>query len=65
MSVIDILFRVDSICKKYEKYDIEKLRDLNASSHDAFAQLYNSFESQIQLAIQVRLTQVFVFFVSS
>ncbi|KAL8496703.1 hypothetical protein ACS0TY_020401 [Phlomoides rotata] len=49
MSVIDILFRVDSICKKYEKYDVEKL---NASSDDAFAHLYSSFHSQIQLALQ-------------
>ncbi|KAK3022477.1 hypothetical protein RJ639_045806, partial [Escallonia herrerae] len=30
MSVIHILFRVDAICKKYEKYDIDRQRQLNA-----------------------------------
>ncbi|XP_049378840.1 syntaxin-71-like [Solanum stenotomum] len=46
MSVIDIIFRVDSICKKYEKYDVDK-HSANDSSGDAFARLYSSFESQI------------------
>ncbi|GAB2229825.1 hypothetical protein Drorol1_Dr00014081 [Drosera rotundifolia] len=27
MSVINILTRVDAICKKYDKYDVEKLND--------------------------------------
>jgi len=31
MSVIDILTRVDFICKEYDKYDIEKQRDSNIS----------------------------------
>ncbi|XP_041993229.1 syntaxin-71-like [Salvia splendens] len=52
MSVYDILFRVDSICKKYEKYDIEKQRDQNAFSDDAFAHLYSTFDSQIHLALK-------------
>ncbi|KAI3450538.1 hypothetical protein Pfo_007203 [Paulownia fortunei] len=52
MSVIDILFRVDDICRKYEKYDVEKQRSLNASSDDAFARLYSSFESQIEATLQ-------------
>ncbi|XP_047944908.1 syntaxin-71-like [Salvia hispanica] len=52
MSVYDILFRVDSICKKYEKYDIEKQRDQNAFSDDAFAHLYSTFDSQIDLALK-------------
>ncbi|KAH6766255.1 syntaxin of plants 71 [Perilla frutescens var. hirtella] len=52
MSVIDILFRVDSICKKYDKYDIEKQRDQNAFNDDAFAHLYSTFESQIDLALK-------------
>ncbi|KAL2488812.1 syntaxin [Forsythia ovata] len=51
MTVIDILFRVDSICKKYEKYDVEKQRSENASSDDAFSRLYTSFESQIETAL--------------
>ncbi|KAF3645730.1 Syntaxin-73 [Capsicum annuum] len=48
MSVIDIIFRVDSICKKYDKYDVEK-HSANDSSSDAFARLYSSFESQIDV----------------
>ncbi|MCD7471328.1 Syntaxin-71 [Datura stramonium] len=46
MSVIDIIFRVDSICQKYEKYDVDK-HSANDSSGDAFARLYSTFESQI------------------
>lgn len=52
MSVIDIVFRVDSIYKKYEKYDIDKQRSTNDSSSDAFARLYSSFESQIDATSQ-------------
>ncbi|KAH7526418.1 hypothetical protein JRO89_XSUnG0057700 [Xanthoceras sorbifolium] len=51
MSVIDILFRVDDICKKYDKYDIEKQRDLNATGDDAFAQLYAALETEIEKAL--------------
>ncbi|KAL0460214.1 UNVERIFIED_CONTAM: syntaxin [Sesamum latifolium] len=54
MSVIDILFRVDSICKKYDKYDVEKLRSENASSDDAFARLYGAFESQVEATLRVK-----------
>ena len=53
MSVIDILTRVDSICTKYEKYDIDKQRDLNVSGDDAFARLYAVVEADIEAAIQV------------
>lgn len=55
MSVIDIIFRVDSICKKYDKYDIDKRRDLNANGGDAFAQLYAAIDRDIEAALQVRL----------
>ncbi|KAI9195091.1 hypothetical protein LWI28_027616 [Acer negundo] len=51
MSVIDILFRVDDICRKYDKYDIEKQRDLNATGDDAFAQLYAALESEVDKAL--------------
>ncbi|KAL7115736.1 hypothetical protein ACP275_04G199600 [Erythranthe tilingii] len=51
MSVIDILFRLDDISKKYEKYDVEKQRSGNGSSDDAFARLYSSFESQIEATL--------------
>ncbi|VVA31232.1 PREDICTED: syntaxin-71 [Prunus dulcis] len=52
MSVIDILSRVDSICKKYDKYDIEKQHDLNPHSDDAFARLYARFDDEIQVTRQ-------------
>ncbi|XP_031484633.1 syntaxin-71 [Nymphaea colorata] len=52
MSVIDILTRVDAICKKYEKYDVEKQRDLNVSGDDAFARLYADVETDIEAALQ-------------
>ncbi|KAL6516641.1 Syntaxin-71 [Orobanche gracilis] len=52
MSVIDILFRLDDISRKYEKYDIEKQQSLNASSDDAFARLYASFESQMEATLR-------------
>ncbi|XP_021909386.1 syntaxin-72-like isoform X2 [Carica papaya] len=51
MSVIDILFRVDSVCKKYEKYDFEKQRHLSAYGDDDFARLYASVEADIDAAL--------------
>lgn len=54
MSVIDILTRVDSICKKYDKYDVEKHRDANVSGDDAFARLYASVDADIVALLQVR-----------
>ncbi|KAH9735250.1 Syntaxin-71 [Citrus sinensis] len=52
MSVIDILTRVDSICKKYDKYDVEKQRETNVSGDDAFARLYGAVEADIEAALQ-------------
>ncbi|KAI9154441.1 hypothetical protein LWI28_026346 [Acer negundo] len=51
MSVIDILTRVDAICKKYDRYDIEKQKDANVSGDDAFARLYSTVEGDIEAAI--------------
>ncbi|KAI9076191.1 hypothetical protein K1719_041889 [Acacia pycnantha] len=51
MSVIDIIFRVDSICQKYDRYDIDKQRELNAYGDDAFARLYAAVESNIESAL--------------
>ncbi|TQD69841.1 hypothetical protein C1H46_044626 [Malus baccata] len=48
MSVIDILSRVDSICKKYDKYDVEKHRDLNPAGEDAFARHYARVDDETQ-----------------
>uniref|UniRef100_A0A2P2LKZ3 Syntaxin n=1 Tax=Rhizophora mucronata TaxID=61149 RepID=A0A2P2LKZ3_RHIMU len=52
MSVIDILTRVDAICQKYDKYDVEKQKDLNVAGDDAFARLYASVEADIDAALQ-------------
>ncbi|CAA7408746.1 unnamed protein product [Spirodela intermedia] len=52
MSVIDILTRVDAICKKYDKYDVDKQRDLNVSGDDAFARLFIDVENDIEGALQ-------------
>nr|DAD26146.1 TPA_asm: hypothetical protein HUJ06_027614 [Nelumbo nucifera] len=52
MSVIDLLTRVDEICKKYDKYDVDKQRDLNVSGDDAFARLYAVVEADIESALQ-------------
>ncbi|KZV25203.1 syntaxin-71-like [Dorcoceras hygrometricum] len=51
MSVIDLLTRVDSICKKYDKYDVAA-KDSNVAGDDAFARLYSSVESDIESALQ-------------
>ncbi|KAJ6804979.1 syntaxin-71-like [Iris pallida] len=54
MSVIDILTRVDAICQKYDKYDVEKHRGdgSNVSGDDAFARLFSSVEADIEAALQ-------------
>lgn len=61
MSVIDILTRVDSICKKYDKYDVDKQKDSNFAGDDAFARLYSSVESDIEAALQVKKLIFFTF----
>ncbi|XP_010520358.1 PREDICTED: syntaxin-72 [Tarenaya hassleriana] len=48
MTVIDIVFRVEEICKRYEKYDVDKQRELGAYGDDAFARLYASIDSDIE-----------------
>ncbi|KAB2622316.1 syntaxin-71-like [Pyrus ussuriensis x Pyrus communis] len=52
MSVIEILTRVEAICQKYDRYDVEKQKDLNVSGDDAFARLYASVESDIEALLQ-------------
>ena len=53
MSVIEILTRVDAICKKYDKYDIDKQKDANIAGDDAFARLYSAIQSDIDAALHV------------
>lgn len=52
MSVIDILTRVDAICQKYDRYDVEKLNNANVLGEDAFARLYGLVEREIESALQ-------------
>ncbi|GAU20273.1 hypothetical protein TSUD_337540 [Trifolium subterraneum] len=52
MSVIDILTRVDSICKKYDRYDVVKQNDSNFPADDAFAKLYSVADADIEAALQ-------------
>ena len=53
MTVIDLITRVDVICKKYEKYDIDKQKETNVTGDDAFARLYGVFESELDASLQV------------
>lgn len=55
MSVIDILTRVDVLCKKYDKYDVDKQRGAadSMSGNDQFLRLYTVLEADIEAAIQV------------
>ncbi|GLT81836.1 hypothetical protein SLE2022_002660 [Rubroshorea leprosula] len=52
MSVIDLLFRVDEICKKYDKYDVDKQRRQNTYGDDAFARHYVLMEEDIVKTLQ-------------
>ncbi|CAL5351042.1 unnamed protein product [Camellia sinensis] len=51
MSVIEILTRVNAICKKYDKYDFDKQKHLNLSAA-AFARLYATVDSDIDTAFR-------------
>ncbi|WCJ22756.1 syntaxin of plants 71 [Euphorbia peplus] len=52
MTVIDLITRVDSICKKYDKYDVEKHKDLNVAGDDAFARLYAVVEADLDATVE-------------
>ncbi|KAB1669945.1 hypothetical protein ES319_1Z213000v1 [Gossypium barbadense] len=52
MTVIDLITRVDAICKKYDKYDIDKQKAVNVAGDDAFARLYGIVDSEIDAALQ-------------
>lgn len=59
MGLVDLITRVDSICKKYEKYDLDKQREANISGDDdAFSRLYSSFESALETLLQVLVSLV-------
>ncbi|XWS46123.1 hypothetical protein CRYUN_Cryun14cG0036600 [Craigia yunnanensis] len=52
MTVIDLITRVDVICKKYERYDIDKQKEINVTGDDAFARLFGVLESELDAALQ-------------
>lgn len=52
MSMIDVLIRVDAICKKYDKYDADKHRN-GAAGGDPFSRLYTAVDADIDAAIEV------------
>lgn len=52
MPVIDLITRVDAICKKYDRYDIDKQKEANVAGDDAFARLYGVFEAEVDAAVQ-------------
>ncbi|XP_010523765.1 PREDICTED: syntaxin-73 [Tarenaya hassleriana] len=52
MSVIDLITRVDAICKKYDKYDVDKQREANVSGDDAFARLFAAVDSTLETVLQ-------------
>ncbi|EMS50514.1 hypothetical protein TRIUR3_32309 [Triticum urartu] len=49
MSMIDVLTRVDAICKKYERYDADKHRN---DAADPFSRLYADMDAVIDGAIE-------------
>nr|CAB3464523.1 unnamed protein product [Digitaria exilis] len=52
MTVIDILTRVDAICQKYDKYDVDKLNGANVAGDDPFARLYASVDAEINQCVE-------------
>uniref|UniRef100_A0A0D9XCV8 t-SNARE coiled-coil homology domain-containing protein n=1 Tax=Leersia perrieri TaxID=77586 RepID=A0A0D9XCV8_9ORYZ len=52
MSMIDVLIRVDAICKKYDKYDADKHRNDAAAAGDPFSRLYAAVDHEIDAAIE-------------
>ncbi|KAF5731747.1 syntaxin-71-like [Tripterygium wilfordii] len=52
MTVIDLITRVDAICKKYDRYDVDKHKDVNINTDDPFARLYSVFEGEVDAVLQ-------------
>ena len=53
MSVIDLITRVDAICKKNDKNDFDKQKEVNISGDDAFARLYAVVNGALDEVLQV------------
>lgn len=48
--MIDVLTRVDAICKKYERYDAYKHR---GGDGDLFSRLYAAVDAEVDAAVEV------------
>lgn len=54
MSMIDLLIWVNVIIKKYEKYDVDKLKEgLVIVSYDYFLKFYKIFEDDVNDVLKV------------
>ncbi|KAG7010621.1 Syntaxin-71, partial [Cucurbita argyrosperma subsp. argyrosperma] len=58
ITVIDLIFRVDSVCQRYEKYDVQKQRELNAYGDGVFSRLFAAVELETHAALQIRAAAV-------
>ncbi|KAL3536799.1 hypothetical protein ACH5RR_000165 [Cinchona calisaya] len=60
MRIVELITRVDVICKKYERYDVDKQRAeatnklVSGNRDDAFANLFGVIETDIDQALQVK-----------
>lgn len=57
MATIDIITRVDALCKKYEKYDVDKHKQEAMSSSDNYVRLFSQIETDLEVAMQVSTVQ--------
>ncbi|KMT20439.1 hypothetical protein BVRB_1g004330 [Beta vulgaris subsp. vulgaris] len=51
MSLVELITRVDAICNKYDKYDVDKHRNFDVSGEDAFGRFYSEFQSNIDAVV--------------
>lgn len=51
MSLVELITRVDAICNKYDKYDVDKHRNVDVSGEDAFGRFYSEFQSNIDAVV--------------
>ncbi|BBM98923.1 syntaxin of plants SYP7 [Marchantia polymorpha subsp. ruderalis] len=52
MSVTDLLTRAEALCKKYEKYDLDKKQDATVYKNDRFMMLYTTLQADLEAAMQ-------------
>lgn len=66
MSLGDLRIRVDAICKKYDRYDVDKHKDSNNFPlDDVFARLYAAVQADVDTAFQVAYSFSLINFLTS